>query len=124
MSHECGGTSLAGGVNHRFGSDNPEGRHNEIVSALRALDCDFFRLPVAYTTGKGCVVPLGLQIAQPMVVYSERRNGRSALKVRLTVQNNHALRAQHQKVWARESQSSLTLWVVMRRLRLYESRPQ
>ncbi len=31
--------------------------------------------------------------AQPMVVYSERRKRRSAAKVRLTVQNNHALRA-------------------------------
>ena len=42
----------------------PEGRHNEIASALRALDGDSLRLPVAYTTGKGCVVPLGLQVAQ------------------------------------------------------------
>ena len=31
--------------------------------------------------------------AQPMVVYSERRKRQSAPKVRLTVQNNHALRA-------------------------------
>ena len=31
--------------------------------------------------------------AQPMVVYSERRKRRSPPKVRLTVQNNHALRA-------------------------------
>ena len=66
------------------------------MSALRALDIDFHRLPVAYTTGSGCVVPLGLQIvelqrtAQPMVVYSQRR---SAPKSELIVQNNYTLRA-------------------------------
>ena len=45
-------------------TEGPKGRHTKIVSALRALDITFQRLPVAYTTGKGCVVPLGLRIAQ------------------------------------------------------------
>ena len=49
---------------NRLPTTGLKGRHTEIVSALRALDIGFHRVPVAYTTGKGCIVPLGLPLCK------------------------------------------------------------
>ena len=49
----------------------PKGRHAEIVSALRALNIGSQRLPVAYATGKGCIVPLGLRNQRLFILSAE-----------------------------------------------------
>jgi len=47
--------------NHQF---SPEGRHNDVVSAIQAFNPLKIMIPATYGTGRGCVVPPALnQIA-------------------------------------------------------------